>query len=89
MAPAPKPIIRSLLALVALSASASVFAAEMNYTKELGQLSGKIDITEVEVGEVRQDVIERRGFIGAAEASARAPESPPGGGGRGGGAQVA
>ena len=68
---APKPIIRSVIALMALAMGAPAFSAEMNYSKELSQLSSKIDATEIEVGEVRQDIIERRGFIGAAEANAR------------------
>ena len=71
MAPASKPIVRSVVALMALAVGAPAFTAEMNYSKELTQLSSKVVTTEIEVGEVRQDIIERRGFIGAAEASAR------------------
>lgn len=62
---------RSAIVLAVLAAGAPSFAAEMDYTKELGQLKARVDETEISVGEVRQDIIERRGFIGSAEASAR------------------
>ncbi len=62
---------RSACVLAALAAGAPSFSAEMDYTAELGQIASRVDETEARMAEVREDIIERRGFIGAAEASAR------------------
>jgi len=67
-------MIRISLLVVSLAGAllpGQALAAEMNYDAELEALTSRVIETEIEVETARMNVLERRGFIGAAEARVR------------------